>query len=74
MDPPPTASIATLCIEDSWLASVAAHRSFVRHNAQNETVLRLIAAEQEELAQLRRLSTRFSTVLEVEGDEVVVWP
>jgi poly-gamma-glutamate synthesis protein (capsule biosynthesis protein) len=48
--------------------------SFVRHNAQNETVPRLIAAEQMELEQLRRLSGRFSTVLADDGDEVVVWP
>jgi len=47
--------------------------SFIRHNAQNETVCRPIAAEEGELEQLRRLSTRFSTALEVEGDDVVVW-
>jgi poly-gamma-glutamate capsule biosynthesis protein CapA/YwtB (metallophosphatase superfamily) len=55
-------------------ALVRAAFSFVRHNAQNETVPRPIAAEQAELDQLRRVSRRFSTVLEVEGDEVVVWP
>lgn len=48
--------------------------SFVRHNAQNETVSRPIAAEQAELDHLRRFSTRFGTELKVEGDEVVVWP
>jgi poly-gamma-glutamate capsule biosynthesis protein CapA/YwtB (metallophosphatase superfamily) len=53
-------------------ALVRAAFSFVRHNAQNETILRPIAAEQTELDQLRRLSARFSTVLEAEGDEVVV--
>jgi hypothetical protein len=37
-------------------------------------VLRPVAAEQAELEQLRRLSTRFSAALEVDGDEVVVWP
>ena len=55
-------------------ALVRAAFSFVRHNAQNETILRPIAAEQAELDQLRRLSTRFATALEVEGDVVVVWP
>jgi hypothetical protein len=35
---------------------------------------RPIAAEKEELEQLPRLSMRFSTVLAVEGDEVVVGP
>jgi poly-gamma-glutamate capsule biosynthesis protein CapA/YwtB (metallophosphatase superfamily) len=58
--------------EDGGLARVAF--SFVRHNAQNETVPRPIAAEQPELDHLRYLSARFGTVLEVEGDEVVVWP
>jgi hypothetical protein len=47
--------------------------SFVRHNAQNEIVSRPVAAEQAELGRLRHLSTRFSTALEVDGDEVVVW-
>jgi poly-gamma-glutamate capsule biosynthesis protein CapA/YwtB (metallophosphatase superfamily) len=55
-------------------ALVRAAFSFVRHNAQNETVFRPIATEQAELDQLRRLSTRFATALEVEGDVVVVWP
>jgi hypothetical protein len=55
-------------------ADVAFANSFVRHTAQNETIARPIAAEQEELDQLRRLSTRFAPALEVEGDEVVVWP
>jgi poly-gamma-glutamate capsule biosynthesis protein CapA/YwtB (metallophosphatase superfamily) len=58
-------------VEDAAL--VRAAFAFVRHNAQNETVLRPIAAEQAALDQLRRLSMRFSTVLEVEGDDVVVW-
>jgi hypothetical protein len=48
--------------------------SFVRHNAQNETIPRPIAAEEPELDHLRHLSARFGTRLEVEGDEVVVWP
>jgi poly-gamma-glutamate synthesis protein (capsule biosynthesis protein) len=60
-----------VAVEDAALARAAF--SFVRHNAQNETIPRPIAAEQAELDQLRRLSTRFSTALEVEGDEVVVW-
>jgi poly-gamma-glutamate capsule biosynthesis protein CapA/YwtB (metallophosphatase superfamily) len=47
--------------------------SFVRHNARNETVPRAIAAEEAEVDQLRRLSARFGTTLQVEGDEVVVW-
>ena len=47
--------------------------SFVRHNAHNQTISCPIAAEQEELAELRRLSARFATELRVEGDEVVVW-
>jgi poly-gamma-glutamate synthesis protein (capsule biosynthesis protein) len=55
-------------------ALVRAAFSFVRHNAQNETVLRPIAAEQGEFDQLCRLSTRFATALKVDGDEVVVWP
>ncbi len=59
-------------VDDAALVRVVF--SFVRHNAQNETVPRPIAEEQAELNQLRRLSTRFSTALEVEGDEVVVWP
>ena len=59
-------------VEDAAL--VRAAFSFVRHNAQNETVLRPVTAEQAELEQLRRLSTRFSAALEVDGDEVVVWP
>src|SRR5919108_317408 len=61
-----------VAVEDAAL--VRAAFSFVRHNAQNETVPRPIAAEQAELDQLRRLSARFSTALEIEGDEVVVWP
>ena len=59
-------------VEDAAL--VRAAFSLVRHNAQNETVLRPVAAEQAEIEQLRRLSTRFSTALEVDGDEVLVWP
>jgi hypothetical protein len=59
-------------VDDAALTRAAF--SFVRHNAQNETVPHPIAAEQVELDQLRKLSTRFSTVLEVEGDEVLVWP
>jgi hypothetical protein len=43
-------------------------------NAQNKTIPRPLTAEQAELDQLRRLSRRFSTVLGVEGNEVVVWP
>jgi poly-gamma-glutamate capsule biosynthesis protein CapA/YwtB (metallophosphatase superfamily) len=58
--------------EDGALVRVAF--SFVRHNVQNETVPRPIAAEQSELDHLRHLSARFNTVFEVEGDEVVVWP
>ena len=54
-------------------ALVRAAFSFVRHNAQNETVPRPIAAEQAELDHLRQLSARFATALEVKGDEVVVW-
>jgi poly-gamma-glutamate capsule biosynthesis protein CapA/YwtB (metallophosphatase superfamily) len=61
-----------VAVEDGAIGRVAF--AFVRHNAQNETVPRPIVAEQEELEQLRRLSTRFSTGLEVEGDEVVVRP
>ncbi len=38
--------------------------SFVRHNAQNETIFRPAAAEQDELDKLRRLSARFATTLE----------
>jgi poly-gamma-glutamate synthesis protein (capsule biosynthesis protein) len=57
--------------EDGVLARAAF--SFVRHNAQNETVPRPLAAEQVELDHLRHLSARFGTVLEVEGDEVVAW-
>src|SRR5262245_24219360 len=55
-------------------ALVRAAFSFVRHNAQNETVPRSIATEHTGLDHLRHLSARFGTVLEVEGDEVVVWP
>jgi poly-gamma-glutamate capsule biosynthesis protein CapA/YwtB (metallophosphatase superfamily) len=55
-------------------ALVRAAFSFVRHNAQNETIFRPIAVEQAELDRLRRLSTRFATALEVEGDAAVVWP
>jgi poly-gamma-glutamate synthesis protein (capsule biosynthesis protein) len=58
-------------VEDG--APVRAAFAFVRHNARNETVPRPIAAEQAELEKLRQLSARFSTVLTVEGDEVVVW-
>jgi hypothetical protein len=47
--------------------------SFVRHNARNETVPRHVAAEQAEVDELRRLSTRVGTTLQVEDDEVVVW-
>jgi poly-gamma-glutamate synthesis protein (capsule biosynthesis protein) len=61
-----------VAVENGVLGRVAF--ALVRHNAQNETVPRPIAAEQVELEQLRRLSTRFSTALAVEGDEVVVWP
>ncbi len=61
-----------LTVEHGALARAAF--SFVRHNAQNETVPRPLAAEQGELDQLRRSSAPFSTVLVVEGDEVVVWP
>jgi poly-gamma-glutamate capsule biosynthesis protein CapA/YwtB (metallophosphatase superfamily) len=60
-----------VAVEDAALARAAF--SFVRHNAQNETILRPITAEQAEFDQLRRLSTRFSTTLEVEEDQVVVW-
>ena len=55
-------------------ALVRAAFSFVRHNAQNETVLRPVAAEQAEIEQLRRLSRRLSAALVVAGDEVLVWP
>jgi hypothetical protein len=59
-------------VEDATLMRAAF--SFVRHNARNETLPRPVAAEQAEIEQLRRLSTRFSTALEVDGDEVLVWP
>jgi hypothetical protein len=60
-----------IAVEDAAL--VRAAFSFVRHNARNETVPRAIVAEQAGVDQLRRLSTRFGTTLQVEGDEVVVW-
>jgi poly-gamma-glutamate capsule biosynthesis protein CapA/YwtB (metallophosphatase superfamily) len=58
-------------VEDGTLTRAAF--SLVRHNARNETVPRPVAMEQAELDRLRHLSTRFSTVLKVDGDEVVVW-
>jgi poly-gamma-glutamate capsule biosynthesis protein CapA/YwtB (metallophosphatase superfamily) len=61
-----------LTVEDTGLSRAAF--SFVRHNARNETFLRPAAKEQDELDKLRRLSARFATTLEVEGNEVVVWP
>jgi poly-gamma-glutamate synthesis protein (capsule biosynthesis protein) len=61
-----------VAVEDATLVRTAV--AFVRHNAQNETVLCPVAAEQAALDELRRLSARFSTVLTVEGDEVVVQP
>jgi poly-gamma-glutamate capsule biosynthesis protein CapA/YwtB (metallophosphatase superfamily) len=60
-----------VAVEDAVL--VRAAFSFVRHNARNETIPRAITEEQAEVDQLRRLSTRFGTTLQVEGDEVVVW-
>jgi hypothetical protein len=60
-----------VAVEDAALVRVAF--SFVRHNARNETIPRAIAEEQAEVDQLRRLSTRFGTMLQVEGDEVVAW-
>ena len=60
-----------VAVEDA--AIVRAAFSFVRHNARNETIPRAIAAKQAEVDQLRCLSTRFGTTLQVEGDEVVVW-
>jgi poly-gamma-glutamate capsule biosynthesis protein CapA/YwtB (metallophosphatase superfamily) len=60
-----------VAVEDA--AIVRAAFSFVRHNARNETIPRVIAAEQAEVDHLRCLSTRFGTTLRVEGDEVVVW-
>ena len=59
-----------IAVEDA--AIVRAAFSFVRHNARNETVPRPIAAEQAEVDPLRRLSARFGTTLQVEGDEMVV--
>jgi hypothetical protein len=53
---------------------VRAAFSFVRHNVQNETVLRPVVADQANIGQLRRVSTRFSTALAVDVDEVLVWP
>lgn len=46
--------------------------SFVRHNAQNETVPRSVHEEMAELERIRKLSRRFQTVIEVEGDAAVV--
>jgi len=60
-----------VAVEDA--AIVRAAFSFVRHNARNEMVPRVIAAEQAEVDHLRRLSTRFGTTLQVEGEEVVAW-
>jgi poly-gamma-glutamate capsule biosynthesis protein CapA/YwtB (metallophosphatase superfamily) len=60
-----------VAVEDAAL--VRAAFAFVRHNAQNETVPRAIAAEQAKVGHLHHLSTRFATALQVEGDEVVVW-
>jgi hypothetical protein len=62
--------MVTLTLEDAALTRVAV--SFVRHNAQNETVLRPVAAEREALDTLRRLSAPFATALDGAGDEVVV--
>jgi len=64
--------ILQVAVEDRTLTRAAF--SFVRHNAQNETVPCPIVAEQQEFDRLRHLSARFDTVLAVEGDEVVVWP
>ncbi len=45
---------------------------FVRHNAANETVLCRLADEQEELADIRRRSSEYGTVLVPDGDRVGV--
>jgi poly-gamma-glutamate synthesis protein (capsule biosynthesis protein) len=58
-------------VEDA--AVVPAAFALVRHNDRNETILRPVAAEPAVLDQLRQLSSRFGTALDVEGDAVVVW-
>jgi len=50
----------------------AARFQFVRHNAGNETVLRALADEQKELADIVERSAAFGTRLEPMGDEVGV--
>lgn len=57
-------------VEDGRLARTAF--SFVRHNAQNETIPRSMHEESAELERIRYLSKRFHTTIEVEGDEAVV--
>jgi hypothetical protein len=47
---------------------------FVRHNAQNETVICKIGDEQEGLEALRKRSSAFQTKLEVDGNTVVFSP
>jgi poly-gamma-glutamate capsule biosynthesis protein CapA/YwtB (metallophosphatase superfamily) len=46
--------------------------SFVRHNAQNETVPRPMHEETAELERICRLSSRFRTAIEVDGDTAAV--
>jgi poly-gamma-glutamate synthesis protein (capsule biosynthesis protein) len=59
-----------VAVEDGSLARTAF--SFVRHNAQNETIPRPMHEEAAELERLRYLSRRFQTTIEVDGDKAVV--
>jgi poly-gamma-glutamate synthesis protein (capsule biosynthesis protein) len=45
----------------------------VRHNKNNETIIRAAKEERESLERLARLSGKFNTKLDVGDEEVVIW-
>ena len=45
----------------------------VRHNENNETIIRPAGEEQKSMQRLVELSNKFNTKLDIGGDEVVVW-
>ncbi|MGH7845506.1 MAG: CapA family protein [Candidatus Binatia bacterium] len=63
--------MARVTLEDREVIKVTC--SPVRHNERNETMIRSVQEEREEMERLVGLSKKLKTELDISGDEVLVW-
>ncbi|MBI2985691.1 MAG: CapA family protein [Deltaproteobacteria bacterium] len=62
---------ARVTLEDGKIQKAAC--SPVRHNERNETIIRSVKEEMAAMEHLVKLSKKFGAVLDLSGDEVIVW-